>query len=279
MMESNPNEWLRVIHPEILPRLGKIRHALFDFDGTLSVLRQGWETVMIPVMVESIVGDRTAPLEIVEEVKEYVDRSTGILTLLQMQWLDEAVRRHGLVKNPLTAAEYKALYLQRLMATVRQRIAQVADGRVDPHDRMVMGAADFLVGLRERGVWLYAASGTDHADVVHEAGVLGLAGYFDGRIYGALDQIEAQSKEKIIQRILDENFLSGEELLVVGDGPVELRAAKAVGAVALGLASDEEARQGWNELKTQRLLNAGADLMVADFSRANALLALLFNEA
>lgn len=38
-----PSDWLRVLNPEVTARLGHIRHAPFDFDGTLSVLREGWE--------------------------------------------------------------------------------------------------------------------------------------------------------------------------------------------------------------------------------------------
>ena len=45
------------LHPEIeilrldLPR-GRFKGVLFDFDGTLSLIREGWPQVMIPMMVE-----------------------------------------------------------------------------------------------------------------------------------------------------------------------------------------------------------------------------------
>lgn len=275
-MIENHSDWIKVINPEILGQLGSIRHALFDFDGTISVLRQGWEEVMIPVMVESICGETQATPEIEQEVADYVDRSTGILTILQMQWLAEAVQRFGRVPNPRSAAEYKAIYLRRLMQAVGQRIAEIEQGRVKPAERVLAGALEFLSSLRSRGVRMYAASGTDHADVVHEAEVLGAAQYFDGGIYGALDEIEAHSKERIIQRILDDHQLSGAELLVVGDGPVEIREAHARQAIALGVASDEVARQGWNQHKVKRLTVANADLLVADFSRPERLVDFLY---
>ena len=275
---ENKQEWLQVINPAAIERLGHVRHVLFDFDGTLSVLRQGWEPVMAAVMVEAICGDRPATPEIEQEVQEYIDRSTGILTILQMQWLEQAVRRHAKVAHPRTAGEYKAIYLEQLMKTVALRIAKVADGRIPPDEQMVAGARAFLTDLRHRGVGLYAASGTDHADVVHEAQVLGLASYFTGGIYGALDAIEAHSKERIIQRILDENHLTGEALMVVGDGPVELREAHARQAIALGVASDEIARSGWNFNKVKRLVDAHADLMVADFDRHAELSAFILDQ-
>ena len=60
---------------------GKIDCAVFDFDGTLSKLRAGWETVMQPMMCELIPGDA---IEVKSLVDEYIDNSTGIQTILQM---------------------------------------------------------------------------------------------------------------------------------------------------------------------------------------------------
>ena len=291
-MTINIDSYLRILHPEVQARLGQIRHALFDFDGTLSVLREGWESVMVPVMIESICGQASASPEIELEVREYVEQSTGILTILQMEWLAEAVRKHGLVsagtqhrdggtehRSPRSAAAYKARYLERLMVRVRERILQVETGACRPDDRMLSGARNFLAGLQERGAKVYLISGTDHADVQREAGVLGLANFFAGRIYGALDEREAHSKDRIIQRILDEHHLFGNELLVVGDGPVEIREARGRGAIALGVASDEVARTGWNEHKIARLIEAGADLLIPDFSQPEELFRLLYSHS
>jgi phosphoglycolate phosphatase-like HAD superfamily hydrolase len=266
-------DWIRVAHPEVIARLGKVRHVLFDFDGTLSVLRQGWEDVMVPVMLESICGSTSGP-EIEEEVRDYIDRSTGILTIRQMQWLAETVQRHGLVTPVRTAAEYKALYLSRLMVFVQERIARLAQGRSGPADFLVAGSQEFVSGLADRSVRLYLASGTDHVDVANEAQSLGLLGCFNSDVYGALDHNENHAKERVIQRILDENSLSGDELLVVGDGPVEIREGAQRRAVTLGVASDEITRCGWNERKVERLSAAGADLLVADFAHAQELLVL-----
>src|SRR5215207_2919698 len=39
--------------PGFLPR-PEIRHVLFDFDGTLSLIREGWPEVMVPMFVEML---------------------------------------------------------------------------------------------------------------------------------------------------------------------------------------------------------------------------------
>ncbi len=279
-MSLAPNDkedpgWLRIQTPGILERLGDIRHVLFDFDGTLSLLRQGWEGVMVPLMVEMICGGGPPSPEIESEVRDYVDRSTGILTIKQMEWLAEAVRRHGLAGAAKTAAEYKRIYLGMLDERVKNRRQAVMDGLAQPEEWMLAGAADFVRTLAARGVRLYLASGSDHADVEREAGVLGLRSYFNGGIYGALDEDESHGKEKVIQAILDDHKLFGDQLLVVGDGPVEIREAISRRAIALGVASDEIARSGWNAHKVERLVAAGADLLVPDFSQADRLVTAL----
>ena len=269
--------WLEVVNPSV--RMGQVRRALFDFDGTISVIRRGWEGIMIPLMVEMICGGHPPAPEIVRdiesEVVEYVDRSTGILTIKQMEWLAEAVGRYGLVRaaqgREQSAREYKQIYNERLLRPVRQRLERMDDSQSARDGIMIAGVRAFLQGLCDRGVTLYLASGTDHVYVVEEAAALGVAELFgQEHIHGARDDAalpgaQAFGKARVIQRILDEHNLRGEELLVVGDGPVEIRHAKARGAVALGVAADEEKRQGLDPRKRQRLLDAGADLIVTDF--------------
>ncbi|MGA2480805.1 MAG: PfkB family carbohydrate kinase, partial [Spirochaetia bacterium] len=71
----------------------RITHAIFDNDGTISTLREGWETIMEPVMIRAILGEgwKTAEeklfLRTQERVREYIDKTTGVQTLVQMQGL------------------------------------------------------------------------------------------------------------------------------------------------------------------------------------------------
>jgi phosphoglycolate phosphatase-like HAD superfamily hydrolase len=279
-------EYLKIVDPAAPARLGRIRHVLFDFDGTISVLREGWERVMAPLMVEMICDGTPPTPEIEREVADYVDFSTGIVTIEQMGWLAEAVRRHGLARHPLTAAEYKQIYVDRLMVGVQQRLDRLSPDLTGLPDlsglqvgMMVAGARPFLEALAGRGLRLYVASGTDHPYMLNEARALGVDGFFNGGLYGAIDEDEAHRKERIIERILDEHDLHGDELLVVGDGPVEIREAVSRQALALGVASDEVARSGWNPAKVARLTRAGAHFLVPDFSRGAELAAWLIADS
>src|SRR5947199_2354286 len=86
---------IEILHPE-LPR-GRFRSVLFDFDGTLSLIREGWPQVMIPMMVEVLRATGTAETEaeLSAVVEEFVMRLNGRQTIYQMIHLAEEVRRRG----------------------------------------------------------------------------------------------------------------------------------------------------------------------------------------
>ena len=56
---------------------------------------------------------------------------------------------------------------------------------------------------------------------------------------------------------------------------MEIEAIKKAGGVAIGVASEEEARHGVNAWKRQRLIRAGADVIIGDYRRQDELLARL----
>jgi rfaE bifunctional protein kinase chain/domain len=263
-----------------------VRHAVFDNDGTISTLRQGWEAIMAPVMIQAILGDRYETADeglyrkVHQRVLDYIDKSTGIQTIVQMEGLVGLVREFGIVppEKVLDRFGYKRIYNEALMQMVGRRIAKLQRGQLDVTDFTVKGAVEFLAALRERGVTLYLASGTDHADVLAEAEALGHAQLFNGGIYGAVGDIDSCSKKMILDRILNEHGLQGPELAVFGDGPVELRESRKRGGLAVGVASDEVRRYGLNLDKRTRLIKAGAHVVVPDFSQPDELLRLLFGD-
>jgi len=267
------NTHIEIINPHV-PR-GHIRHALFDFDGTVSLIREGWQGVMVPMMVEVLLE---APRHESEEelyavVTEFVERLTGKQTIYQMIQLCEEVRQRG--GEPLDTLEYKWMYLDRLWERIKGRVAGLKSGEIEPGGMMVPGAVPMLEALRDRDVSCYLASGTDEVYVLDEAAALGLSSYFAG-IYGALDDYQNYSKKMVIERILNENHLSGPEFVTFGDGYVEIKDTKAVGSIAVGVASDEVNRQGINEWKRRRLIEAGADIIIPDFREHECLMPHLF---
>ncbi len=105
-----------------------------------------------------------------------------------------------------------------------------------------------------------------------EAESLDLARYFDGGIFGALPNYRDFSKEKVIRKIIADFGLGGPELLVVGDGYVEIENARQVGAVTVGIWTEERNRYHMNSRKRERLLEAGAHLLAPDLRDGRAML-------
>ena len=64
------------------------------------------------------------------------------------------------------------------------------------------GRAALLEALQGRGLKLYLASGTDQQYMREEADLVDVAKYFDGRVYGALDDYKSFSKKILIQRLI-----------------------------------------------------------------------------
>jgi phosphoglycolate phosphatase-like HAD superfamily hydrolase len=267
---------IEILNPN-LPR-GRFRSVLFDFDGTLSLIREGWPQVMIPMMVAVLqeTGTQETEAELTAAVEDFVMRLNGRQTIYQMIHLAKEVGRRG--RQPLEPLAYKHRYHDLLMQRIQGRLADLESGKACAANWTVPGSLELLDNLKRRGLTLYLASGTDLKYVRQEAKLLGVTPYFGEHIYGALDEYQNFSKQMIIDRILRDNNLRGEELLGFGDGFVEIEEVKKVGGVAVAVASDEVKRQGVNDWKRHRLLQAGADIVIPDYRRQNNLMGYLLAE-
>jgi len=265
---------IEIIHPAHGRRF---RFVFFDFDGTLSLVREGWPNVMIPMMIDVLAPVAAGlPRERLEAMlRDDVEASTGRPTIDQMIRLAGRVAEFGgTSRDP---REYKAEYNRRLLAHIARRREALAAGTVRPDEMLLAGAREMLDALAGRGLVLCCASGTDEPYVREEARLLDVARYFGPHVYGVRDDYEASSKAAIVERILGAARMAGEELLVFGDGFVEIEIARQAGGYAVGVASEEAAGGGSvNAWKRARLLAAGADMIIPDFAEHEELVRVLF---
>lgn len=261
-----------------------ISHAIFDHDGTISTLREGWEHIMQPMMIKAILGehfqdaDEALYHKVQTRVIDFIDKTTGIQTLVQMKGLVELVKEFGQVpaEQILDEFGYKQIYNDELLKMVREREAKIANSELALEDFTLKNAVKLLETLYEAGVTLYLASGTDEEDVKNEARILGYDHLFKGGIYGAVGDVTKEAKKMVLDRIL--NTIGESEtgqLATFGDGPVEIRETRKRGGATIGIASNEEKRHSLNESKRSRLIKAGADIVIPDFSQLPKLLQLL----
>jgi len=261
-----------------------IKYAIFDHDGTISTLREGWENIMSPMMMKAVLGDMYYDADealyhkVKARVADFIDKTTGIQTLVQMKGLVELVREFGLVPENEILDEfgYKHIYNEELLKMVKVREAKIGRNELSLEDVTMKNAVLLLNTLHNAGVKLYLASGTDEEDVKNEARVLGYDHLFDGGIYGAVGDVTKEAKKMVLDRILDDiDDSETEDIVTFGDGPVEIRETRKRGGLTVGIASNEMKRHSLNKSKRTRLIKAGADIIIPDFSQLQLLLNLL----
>lgn len=252
-------------------------HAVFDFDGTLSLVREGWPEVMVPLMVEVLraTGTSESDDELAKLSLDFIMQLNGKQTIYQMMRLaDEVRQRGGSPEDPLV---YKQQYHDRLLVRINHRREGLRTGRIAAEECLVPGSVELLRELQSRGVALYLASGTDEVYVREECDLLGLTPFFGRHIYGARDDFQNFSKQMVIERILRENNAAGSRLLGFGDGYVEIDNIKTAGGTAIAVASDEKDKSGRPDpWKRDRLIGVGADVVVPDYRHAVELLDYLW---
>ena len=264
--------------PRPLSPRPNISQALFDFDGTLSLIREGWPEVMLPMFMEMLPAQNDESEESRRQLLyDDIMRLCGKQTIYQMIQLAERIKeRGGAPKEPLW---YKKEYLRRLNERIESRLEAIGRRSIPADHFLVHGSRRMLELLQQRGVTLYLASGTDEADVKREAELLDVSRYFGPHIYGAQDDYKAFSKKMVIERILTSNNIPGDRLVSFGDGYVEIQNTKEVGGLAVAVASDE-ANNGSGKMdawKRERLLGVGADVVVPDFRDSQPLLCCIFS--
>lgn len=268
---------VEILNSQALRR--RFRAVLFDFDGTLSLIREGWPRVMVGMMVE-ILRDLKLAAEPEEElwgiVEHFVMALNGHPTVVQMARFAEEVKARG--GNPDAPTAYLRGYLDRLMSVVQERWDSLESGKCRPEDWVVPGAHAILGNLHRRGLPLYLASGTDLEAVRHEGNLLRVLPSFGEHVYAPKVGDAGFSKVRVIESILGSLGIHGEELLGFGDGVVETQEVKRVGGLMVGVASVEAGKTGLHAGKRDTLATAGADIIIADYREQESLLRWLLGE-
>jgi phosphoglycolate phosphatase len=244
------------------------RAALFDFDGTLSLIREGWAGVMADLGLDLF---RKQGITIRTNDRVYLEdqmlRLSGKPSIYQMRRLAAEVANRG--GTPGDPADYLKEFHRRLFAVVDARIADLEAGRVSSAAWAVPGSHALLDALQNRGVPLYLASGTDLAHVKRELELLDFARYFGPHVFAPADDTPHFHKRDVVEMIAHAH---GGPPVGFGDGYAETVEVKRAGGYVVGVASKEAGDPGLNELKKAMLQELGADTVVGDYTDLNELL-------
>jgi phosphoglycolate phosphatase len=277
-MKSAPFAGLVEFRPGFSPR-PRLSLAVFDFDGTLSWLRHGWPELMCEVFLPYYPMQPDESLaEVRRELVAEILSTNGRPSIVQMQMFVRRVQaRHAQAPAPKKLLQE---YQGRLDQIIAERTEMILRESARAEDFVVFGARTMLDLLQQRGVKLFVLSGTLEVRVKQEANLLDLARYFDGRIFGSTPDSARFSKRAVLDKILAEEKLRGENLLCFGDGPVEILHTRELGGLAVAVASDEDQNGSgrMDPMKRAQLIDAGANVVIPDYRDAAALMDALICE-
>src|SRR4051812_41328265 len=111
--------------------------AIFDFDGTLSLIRSGWMPMMVSQFMEELMplSKNETEKTLRTEVEDVIFDLTGKETIYQMKALCEAIHRRG--GKPASADEYKQTFLDNLLRLVQARLSELRNGLASAEQYLV----------------------------------------------------------------------------------------------------------------------------------------------
>ena len=236
---------------------------MFDFDGTLTLLRAGWMPVMLDMMMETLARLGPDPVVLREEAEAYVAQFTGKDTVHQMQAFADHVRALGGCPRP--ANDYKTEFFGRFDQTRNARVDALNRGSLRADDLMVPGSRALLERLRAAGIRIFLASGTAHEVICEEVKLLGIDCYFEA-IHGSAPA--CFTKRTLLEHLVASGIPPA-GILTFGDGRVEIEDTKCVGGVAVGVATDEPDCIEVDPKKRVWLTHAGADYIIPNYPEAD----------
>jgi len=254
--------------------------VLFDFDGTLSRERDGWVNLMVATNSAALI--QAVPNISVQVAVDWIirdiEKTIGIPTYQQMKRLAEEIDRRG--GKSLSPQRYKDVYNHALVSMVKSAHQKLEKSELDVEDLRVPGTIDLLIELSNRfGIdALYLTSGTDIRPVRESVEILGYEKFFGARIIasGSIDNPEVCIKHVIVKRLVERQRLQPAQLLCFGDGIPELEYTNQFGGICVGVLTPDKSHyesQGHFtiEQKRERLIKAGAHILVPDFNYASKL--------
>src|SRR4030042_1062961 len=255
-----------------------IKVALFDFDGTLSLERDGWIDLIVDTFVDELVkASDITKAKALEWCLVYIQGTIGIPTYLQAEGLANKITSLGVkAENPQV---YKDKYNQKLVELVNNRRKTIP-----PEKLRVKGSLE-LVELLAKKLGkenLYLASGSDIDAVLESIKFLGFERFFsEENIVGAGSNHDPRvcAKEYVIDELVRRRGLKPGELLCFGDGFPELSYTCKVGGISVGVLTNDVTLNYPDYFtiskKRERLIMAGAHILVPDFGEASKLVKAL----
>ena len=245
------------------PQITSLKCIVLDYDGTLTTLRKGWDVILTDYTLSKANPENLYHPEIESKIKAFTDHAGGTTPKQLMSRLVALIEDLGMVdKSDIESVDFYAReYAAHFTEKINARLKDFSENREEFLIRNVREMLDFI---KNKKTVNYVVTGSCEIAVSSELKQLEMFGLFE-KVYGASLEMEGNLKLDAMNEILEKHRLDTSEVLVVGDGSTEMRAAKELGLPALGIASNEHTG-GLCDIKREMLAETGAHAIVSDYS-------------
>lgn len=245
------------------PAVSSIRCVVLDYDGTLTTLRKGWDVILTDYANRRI-NPYNKPCEGLDEaILHLTDHAGGTTPKQLMSRLVNLMKQMKLQpENEIQSIEYYAKeYADHFQEKIDERVKNFSTTSESYVIESVRPMLDFL---STRKTINYVVTGSCENAVKDELHKLQMINYFED-VYGATLEMEGNLKLNAMNEIMARHSVKPCEILIIGDGSTEIRAASELQLPAIGIASNEH-DGGLCEKKRDLLKGLGANAIIADYS-------------
>lgn len=206
--------------------MAKFKNIIFDFDGVLADSNRIKKQAYFDIFREA-----EGAGEIIDEIlkKNPGDNRYGIIGKVLQRLKKEGKTQYEDLESE--TQRYAKLYGER-----------TEKGQIGAKE--IKGATESLKRLKERGYRLFLHTSTTDDSIGKVVKERGIDFYFDG-VYGS----SKGKKPEVLRIIIDENGLSPEKMVSIGDGNSELEAAGKLGIRFIAIANESNDFSERDDLK------------------------------
>jgi phosphoglycolate phosphatase-like HAD superfamily hydrolase len=248
---------------QVLTRKPHPKAVVFDWDDTIFTGMRVWVRLQGEIIAGIWSGGQEPTREVLHAAETFARDTAGRTDLERFRLALKETESYGCMP-PHDAVHYVGGYKAKIEDYVDKAVERWVK---DPHEYYLPGVVGLIKALRDAGLPLYVAT-ANHILVKYDMiARMGLSDHFEGVFGVGSVGFDEYDKCQAIKRVKKLNAGKHGDVLMIGDGVGDVKAAKDAEAFSIGVSDDVQVRD--------RLAKAGADIVISDFGSLEPILEAL----